>query len=130
MQIGEILRILPNNCLLLPEPKDDKFIIRLLGTEIPKWLNLNHESDGNAISFWVGHKFPKKFYVCFAFGPVKYPRMSTCIIYLSINGCEKENLLSTPTYEFSDHLWIFSLPNKKLQYQHFMDLVTLTHPLG
>ncbi|KAF3952778.1 hypothetical protein CMV_021704 [Castanea mollissima] len=36
-QIGEILRILPNNRLLLPEPKDDKFIITLPGTEIPKW---------------------------------------------------------------------------------------------
>uniref|UniRef100_A0A7N2M983 TMV resistance protein N n=2 Tax=Quercus lobata TaxID=97700 RepID=A0A7N2M983_QUELO len=97
------------------KPEDDEFIIRLPGTEIPKWLNLNHESDGNVISFWVGRTFPNIFDVCFAFGPVKYPWMSSCYVDLSINGCKKENLSSTPTSEFSDHLWIFSLSNNKMQ---------------
>uniref|UniRef100_A0A7N2M8B3 Uncharacterized protein n=1 Tax=Quercus lobata TaxID=97700 RepID=A0A7N2M8B3_QUELO len=99
------------------KPEDDYFIIRLPGTEIPTWLNLNHESDGNVISFWIGHTFPNIFYVCFAFGPAKYPWMSSCYVYLSINGYKKEFLSSTPTYEFSDHLWIFSLSNNELQYQ-------------
>ncbi|XP_065619499.1 uncharacterized protein LOC136063273 [Quercus suber] len=105
--------------LLIPDrrskPEDDYFIIRLPGTEIPTWLNLNHESDGNVISFWVGRTFPNIFDVCFAFGPVKYPWRSSCTVYLSINGCEKENISSTPTDEFSDHLWIFSLSNNELQ---------------
>ncbi|KAF3959007.1 hypothetical protein CMV_016138 [Castanea mollissima] len=104
------------------KPEDDYFIISLPGTEIPKWLKLNHESDGNVISFWVGRTFPNIFDVCFAFGLVKDPWMSyswtsSCYVCLSINGREKESLLSTPTYEFSDHLWIFSLSNKKLQDQ-------------
>ena len=117
----EILDEVRRYCLVLPDmgskPEDDYFIIRLPGTEIPKWLNLNHESDGNVISFWVGRTFPNIFDVCFAFGPVKYPWSSRCYVDLSINGREKESLLSTRTDEFSDHLWIFSLSNKKLQDQ-------------
>ena len=97
------------------KPEDDYFIIRLPGTEIPKWLNLNHESDGNVISFWVGRTFPNIFDVCFAFGPVKYSCTSSCYVYLSINGCKKEHLSSTPTQEFSDNLWIFSLSNNEMQ---------------
>ena len=136
MQIGEILGILPNEAcegtrsriLLDPQitsseilddwgskPEDHKFIIRLPETEIPKSLNVNHESDGNVISFWVGREFPNIFYVCFAFGPEKYPLISSCYVYLSINGREKEFLDATSLYEFSDHLWIFSISNSELQ---------------
>ena len=57
------------------------------------------------------------FFVCFAFGPVKYPPLSSFYVYLSINYCEKRVLVLTHLYEFSDHLWIFSLSNKKLQNQ-------------
>ena len=42
---------------------------------------------------------------------------SSCYVYLSINGCEKESLGLIHLYEFFDHLWIFSLYNKKLQNQ-------------
>ena len=99
------------------KPEDDYFGIKLPGTEIPKRLNLNHESDGNVISFWVGRTFRNIFYVCFAFAPLKYPGMSSCSVYLSINGCENENICYNPRDEFSDHLLIFSLSNKKLQIQ-------------
>ena len=99
------------------KPEDDYFVIILPGTEIPKWLNLNHESDRNVISFWVGRTFPNIIDVCFAFGPLKYPRISSCTVYLSINGCENEDICYNPRDEFSDHLLIFSLSNKKLQIQ-------------
>ena len=99
------------------KPEDDYFGIRLPGTEIPKWLNLNHESDGNVISFWVGRTFPNIFYVCFAFGPVKYPLTSLCYVDLSINGRKKKNIRSVYLYELSDNLWIFSLSNNELQNQ-------------
>ena len=57
------------------------------------------------------------FFVCFAFGPANYPRMSSCEIFLSINGCEKRLLTATPidADELSDDLWIFSLSNYELQ---------------
>ena len=131
MQVGEILGILPNKACkgassrILMDPQtssseslnDDKFDIILPVTEIPKWLNLNHESDRDVVSFWVGRKFPNIFYVCFAFGPANYPRMSSCEIFLSINGCEKKLLTATPidADELSDDLWIFSLSNYELQ---------------
>ena len=99
------------------KPEDDYFGIRLPGTEIPKWLNLNHESDGNVISFWVGRTFPNIFYVCFAFGRVKYPLTSLCYVDLSINGRKKKNIRSAYLYELSDNLWIFSLSNNELQNQ-------------
>ena len=99
------------------KPEDDYFGIRLPGTEIPKWLNLNHESDGNVISFWVGRTFPNIFCVCFAFGPVKYPLTSLCYVDLSINGRKKKNIRSAYLYELSDNLWIFSLSNNELQNQ-------------
>ena len=93
------------------------FIIRLPGTEIPKLLKLNHESDGNVISFWVGRKFPNNFFVCFAFGPLKYPFKSVFRVYLSINGCEKEHLFLTIRDRFSDNLSIVSFSNTRLQNQ-------------
>ncbi|XP_030932401.1 TMV resistance protein N-like isoform X2 [Quercus lobata] len=130
-QVGEILGILPNRACkgarsrILMDPQtsssellnDDKFDILLPVTEIPKWLNLNHESDRDVVSFWVGRKFPNLFYVCFAFGPANYSRLSSCEVFLSINGCEKKYLRTTSidTYELSDHLWIFSLSNYELQ---------------
>ena len=92
------------------------FIISLPGTEIPKWVKLNHESDGNVISFWVGRKFPNNFLVCFALGPLKYPSFA-CTVYLSINGCKREQLFWAATDELSDHLWIVSIPNKRFQNQ-------------
>ena len=93
------------------------FTIILPRTEIPKRLKLNHESVGNVISFWVGRKFPNNFFVCFAFGPLKYPWKSYHSVYLSINDCEIEQLFSTHAYELSDHLWICSLSNERLQNQ-------------
>ena len=124
MQIVEILGILPNRArkgtrsrILTSKPEDDYFGIQLPGTEIPKWLNLNHESDGNVISFWVGRTFPNIFYVCFAFGPVKYPLTSLCYVDLSINGRKKKNIRSAYLYKLSDNLWIFSLSNNELQNQ-------------
>ena len=126
MQIGEFLGILPNKAckgtrsrILWDESHfyHSLFIIRLPGTEIPKWLKLNHESDGYVISFWVGCKFPNIFFLCFAFGPLKYPRNSIFSVCLSINGCRKEHLFSTDVDELSDHLWIVSLTNKRLQDQ-------------
>ena len=106
MQIGEFLGI-----------HHSRFIIRLPGTEIPKRLKLNHESDGNVISFWVGRKFPNIFFVCLAFGPLmKYP-WTSCYVYLSINGCKKERLFSTNKDELSDHLWIVSFSSERLQNQ-------------
>ncbi|KAK7847075.1 hypothetical protein CFP56_007109, partial [Quercus suber] len=130
-QVGEILGILPNKACkgarsrILMDPQtsssellnDDKFDIILPVTEIPSWLNLNHESDRDVLSFWVGRKFPNPFYVCFAFGPANYSRLSSCEVFLSINGCEKKYLRTTPidTDELSDDLWIFSLSNYELQ---------------
>ena len=92
------------------------FIIRLPGTKILRWLVLNHDSDGDVISFWVGHKIPNTFFVYFAFEPLKYP-WTSCDVHLSINGCEKEHLFSTNTDELSDNLWIVSFPDKRLQDQ-------------
>ena len=123
-----MLGILPNKAykgtrsriLMDPQtskPEDDYFRIRPQGTEIPKCLNLNHESDGNVVSFLVGHKFPNIFCVCIAFGLLKYPRPSSCYVYLSINYCEKEHLILTSADRLSDHLWISSLSNKRLQNQ-------------
>ncbi|KAF3946508.1 hypothetical protein CMV_027232 [Castanea mollissima] len=135
-QIGEFLGILPNKACkgtrsrilmrmdpqtsssdILDEihPHRSPFIIKLPGTEIPKRLKLNHESDGNVISFWVGRKFPNIFFVCFAFGPQKYWGTCYCHVRLSINGCKKEQLFSTTTDQLSDHLWIVSFSNKRLQ---------------
>ena len=124
MQIGEFLGILPNKAckgtrsrILMGMDHLDRFLFRIIlpGTEIPKPLKLNHESNGNVISFWVGRKFPNIFFVCFAFGPPKYPWKSRRSVCLSINGCEKEKLFSTNADELSDHLCIVSLSNKKLQ---------------
>ena len=98
-------------------PHHSPFTIILPRTEIPKRLKLNHESDGNVISFWVGRKFPNNFFVRFSFGPLKYPWKSYRSVYLSINGCEIEQLFSTPAYELSDHLWIVSFSNERLQNQ-------------
>ena len=100
------------NCL-----NSSLFSIRLPGTEIPKRLKLNHESDGNVISFWVGRKFPNIFFLCFAFGPLNYLWNSSCFVYLSINGCKKESLFSIDTIELSNHLWIVSLSKERLQNQ-------------
>ncbi|XP_065638053.1 disease resistance protein RUN1-like isoform X2 [Quercus suber] len=127
-QIGEFLGILPNKAckgtrsrmLMGMDPQtssSDIFIIRLPGTEIPKQLELDHESNGNVISFWVGREFPENFFVCFAFGPLKYLGESSCFVYLSINGCKRERLFICHLDELSDHLWIASLPNKRLQNQ-------------
>ncbi|XP_050246757.1 disease resistance protein RUN1-like isoform X4 [Quercus robur] len=136
-QIVEFLGILPNACKgtrsrilmgidpqtsssdILDEihPHHSPFIVMLPGTEIPKRLKLNHESDGNVISFWVGRKFPNNFFVCFSFGPLKYPWKSLRSVYLSINGCEIEQLFSDSAYELSDHLWIVSFSNERLQNQ-------------
>ncbi|KAF3975336.1 hypothetical protein CMV_001405 [Castanea mollissima] len=45
--------------------------------------------------------------------------MSSCEVFLSINGCEKKLFTGTPidADELSDDLWIFSLSNYKLQKQ-------------
>ncbi|XP_030928736.1 TMV resistance protein N-like isoform X2 [Quercus lobata] len=125
-QIGEFFEILPNKAckgtrsrILWDEIHFHHllFIIRPPGTEIPKQLKLNHESDGNVISFWVGCKFPNNFFVCFALGPLKYPWKSIFSVCLSINRCSPEHLFSTDADELSDHLWIVSLSNKRLQDQ-------------
>ena len=138
MQIGEFLGLLPNKACKGTRRRifmgmntqtsssyiwdeirlhHSLFKISLPRIEIPKWVKLNHESDGNVISFWVGRKFPNNFLVCFAFGPLKYPWSFYCHVYLSINGCKKEHLFWAPTDELSDHLWIVSLPNKRFQNQ-------------
>lgn len=90
----------------------------LLEAKIPNRLNLNHRSVGNSISFLVGPKCPNIFVFC-TFGPIKVHRVKSmrCVVYFSINGCEKT--LSTYCHlpELPD-LWLFSRSQRELQ-KHF-----------
>ncbi|KAL0013249.1 hypothetical protein SO802_000318 [Lithocarpus litseifolius] len=102
---------LSNNEDSEPEDENDNCCFIIPGTKIPKWFN--HQSVGNSISFWVGHKFPK-LVVCIAFGLL--PRYSCCCkIYLAINGCEKFLYDSIWLDEDSDHLWLCSKSDHQVQ---------------
>ncbi|KAK4575985.1 hypothetical protein RGQ29_026794 [Quercus rubra] len=98
-QIIEISGILPNRArkgtrsriLMDPQtskPEDDYFGIRLPGTEIPKWLNLNHESDGNVIcemEDWVKNH------------PTRWGVGVECICQLATNNADcKEETIDQP----------------------------------
>ena len=89
------------------------------GTEIPTWFN--HQSVENSILFWVGRKFPKLAF-CIA------PKLVTealeedkhgfhCIVYISINGCEKRIYYSSPLDRISNLLFLFSPSQWRLQQQ-------------
>uniref|UniRef100_A0A7N2M9I7 NB-ARC domain-containing protein n=1 Tax=Quercus lobata TaxID=97700 RepID=A0A7N2M9I7_QUELO len=105
--LDEIRRsLLPN---WRSKPEDDKFIIRLPRTEIPTWLKLNHESDGNVISFWVGRTFPNIFDVCFAFGPLKYSWTSSCDNRLNKSSPSEPNYVEV-TCRMED--WVKNHPRR------------------
>ena len=86
--------------------------IKVPGTGIPKWFKFNHQSDGNSVSFKIGHKFPKAV-VCIAFQSVEAHISGSFSVYVSVNGC-KEKLLFQDIEEMSGHLWLFSVSNLKL----------------
>ena len=90
----------------------NKFEIKVPGIEIPKWFKFNHQSDGNSVSFKIGHKFPKAV-VCIAFQLVEAHIGGSFSVYVSVNGC-KEKLLFQDIEEMSGHLWLFSVSNLKL----------------
>uniref|UniRef100_A0A7N2MXX2 Uncharacterized protein n=1 Tax=Quercus lobata TaxID=97700 RepID=A0A7N2MXX2_QUELO len=86
--------------------------IKVLGTGIPKWFKFNHQSDGNSVSFRIGHEFPKAI-VCIAFQSVEAHKGGSFSVYVSVNGC-KEKLSFQDIGEMSWHLWLFSVSNLKL----------------
>ena len=86
--------------------------IKVPGTEIPKWLKFNHQSDGNSVSFRIGCEFPKAV-VCIAFQLVEAHISGLFSVYVSVNGC-KEKISFQDIEEMSGHLWLFSVSNRKL----------------
>ncbi|KAK7852751.1 disease resistance protein tao1 [Quercus suber] len=71
------------------EDEDIDCEIILPGVDIPKWFK--YRSVGHSISFWVGPKFPE-LAICIAFGPEAHRGGFVCQVYLSINGCKKQNM--------------------------------------
>ncbi|XP_030938858.1 disease resistance protein RPP2A-like [Quercus lobata] len=74
--------------------------------EIPKGFKLNHQSDGNSVSFVVGREF-QKLILCFAFGSmeVEYTK-ATCFV-VSTNGFSKEETIGFKKIKGgSEHLYL------------------------
>ena len=87
MQFGEIFMD-PDFCFNYSDPDESDTDFELILPRIPKGFKLNHQSDGNSVSFWVGREFPKLL-LCFAFHSV-LEKFHNVIFVVSTNSFSKE----------------------------------------
>ncbi|KAK7858345.1 hypothetical protein CFP56_013064 [Quercus suber] len=88
-QFGEIFMD-PNFCEYF-ESESESFdgSCQLILPRVPKGFKLNHQSDGNSVSFWVGSEF-EKLVLCFAFQSVLAEVAEATCFVVSADGFSKK----------------------------------------